>query len=115
MPSFKIIVAYDGSRYVGWQRQDNGVSVQGLIEEALRLSPRDTFGAAWLSIAGDAKLFLGRDEEAVERLKGALALNRNNPYTNFLLAAALAHLGRLNEARTSATDRITSASARGRS
>lgn len=69
------------------------------IEEALRLSPRDMFGAAWLSIAGDAKLFLGSDEEAVARLSGALALNRNNPYTNFLLAAALAHLGRLDEAQ----------------
>jgi TolB-like protein/Flp pilus assembly protein TadD len=69
------------------------------IEEALRLSPRDTFCAAWLSIAGDAKLFLGSDEEAVARLSGALALNRNNPYTNFLLGAALAHLGRLDEAR----------------
>ena len=69
------------------------------IQEALRLSPRDSFVAAWLSIAGDAKLFLGSDEEAVTRLRGALSLNRNNPYTNFLLAAALAHLGRLDEAQ----------------
>lgn len=69
------------------------------IEEALRLSPRDPFVAAWLSIAGDAKLFLGDDEGAVVQLRGALSLNRNNPYTNFLLAAALAHLGRLEEAR----------------
>ncbi len=36
MPSFKITIAYDGSRFVGWQRQINGPSVQGLIEEALR-------------------------------------------------------------------------------
>ena len=36
MPSFKIIIAYDGGRFVGWQRQANGPSVQGLIEEALR-------------------------------------------------------------------------------
>ncbi len=42
MPSFKITIAYDGTRYVGWQRQDNGVSVQGLIEEALgELDERD--------------------------------------------------------------------------
>ena len=46
-----------------------------------------------------AKLFLGSDEEAVTRFRGALSLNRNNPYTNFLLAAALAHLGRLDEAQ----------------
>jgi tRNA pseudouridine38-40 synthase len=42
MPSFKITVAYDGSRYVGWQRQTNGIAVQGLIEDALReLDGRD--------------------------------------------------------------------------
>jgi TolB-like protein/tetratricopeptide (TPR) repeat protein len=69
------------------------------IQEALRLSPRDSFVAAWLSIAGDAKLFLGSDEEAITRLRGALSFNPNNPYTNFLLAAALAHLGRLDEAQ----------------
>jgi tRNA pseudouridine38-40 synthase len=32
---FKITLAYDGTRYVGWQRQAEGVSVQGLLEEAL--------------------------------------------------------------------------------
>jgi len=42
------------------------------IQEALRLSPRDPFVAAWLTIAGDAKLFLGSDEEAVARLARAL-------------------------------------------
>jgi TolB-like protein/class 3 adenylate cyclase/Flp pilus assembly protein TadD len=70
------------------------------IQEALRLSPRDTFGAAWMSIAGDAKLFLGNDEEAVTRLSRAIEMNRNNPYTHFLLAAALAHLDRNEQARS---------------
>ncbi len=36
MPTFKIILAYDGTDYVGWQRQANGVSIQALIEESLR-------------------------------------------------------------------------------
>src|SRR5688572_2018936 len=36
MPSFSITVAYDGTDYVGWQRQASGVSIQGLLEEALR-------------------------------------------------------------------------------
>ena len=36
MPSFKITIAYDGSRFVGWQRQAAGTSVQGLLEEVLR-------------------------------------------------------------------------------
>ena len=35
MRTIKLVVQYDGSDYVGWQRQGKGVSVQGLIEEAL--------------------------------------------------------------------------------
>ncbi len=35
MPRFKIIVAYDGTDYVGWQRQANGVSIQALIEDVV--------------------------------------------------------------------------------
>ncbi len=35
MPSFKITVAYDGTPFVGWQRQASGTSIQGLIEDAL--------------------------------------------------------------------------------
>jgi len=33
--TIKLTVAYDGTDFVGWQRQDEGVSIQGLIEEAL--------------------------------------------------------------------------------
>src|SRR5258706_15684499 len=35
VPVFKLTVAYDGTDYVGWQRQAAGTSIQGLIEEAL--------------------------------------------------------------------------------
>jgi tRNA pseudouridine38-40 synthase len=35
MRTIKLVVQYDGSDYVGWQRQGKGVSVQGLIEAAL--------------------------------------------------------------------------------
>jgi tRNA pseudouridine38-40 synthase len=35
MRTIKLTLAYDGTNYVGWQRQLNGVSVQQLIEEAL--------------------------------------------------------------------------------
>jgi tetratricopeptide (TPR) repeat protein len=80
---------------------------EGHIQEALRLSPRDTFAAAWMSIAGDAKLFLGNDEEAVTRLSCAIEMNRNNPYTYFLLAAALAHLDRLDQARSAVQAGLT--------
>lgn len=30
-----IVIEYDGTNYVGWQRQDNGLSVQQVIEDAL--------------------------------------------------------------------------------
>jgi tRNA pseudouridine38-40 synthase len=33
--TLKLTVAYDGTRFVGWQRQTEGVSVQGLLEDAL--------------------------------------------------------------------------------
>lgn len=36
MPTFKLTLAYDGTNYVGWQRQAAGTSIQGLIEDALR-------------------------------------------------------------------------------
>jgi tRNA pseudouridine38-40 synthase len=42
LPTFKITLAYDGTGFVGWQRQDNGVSIQAQIEDALRaLDGRD--------------------------------------------------------------------------
>jgi tRNA pseudouridine38-40 synthase len=33
--NLKLTIAYDGTRFVGWQRQAQGESIQGLIEEAL--------------------------------------------------------------------------------
>src|SRR6185312_3300915 len=36
MPTFRITVAYDGGPFVGWQRQAEGASIQGLIEDALK-------------------------------------------------------------------------------
>ena len=42
MTRFKLTIEYDGGPYVGWQRQDNGPSVQGCLEAAmLRLTGRD--------------------------------------------------------------------------
>lgn len=34
MPRFKLTIEYDGTGFVGWQRQINGLSVQQVIEEA---------------------------------------------------------------------------------
>ncbi|MGE4278993.1 MAG: tRNA pseudouridine(38-40) synthase TruA [Magnetospirillum sp.] len=35
MARFKLLVEYHGTPYVGWQRQDNGPSVQGELEKAI--------------------------------------------------------------------------------
>ena len=35
MSVVRLIIEYDGTQYVGWQRQPNGVSVQQVIEDAL--------------------------------------------------------------------------------
>ncbi len=43
MPVVRLTLEYDGTRFVGWQVQPNGLSVQTVVEralEALHKSPR---------------------------------------------------------------------------
>jgi TolB-like protein/class 3 adenylate cyclase/Flp pilus assembly protein TadD len=75
---------------------------EGHIQEALRLSPRDRDVYLWCMFAGLAKFQLGREEEAVVWLRRSIEADRNYPSSHFILGAALAHLGRLPEARSEA-------------
>ncbi len=54
MPRYKLIIEYDGTQFVGWQAQDNGVSVQGVLTKAIAAFAGEevTVGAAGRTDAG---------------------------------------------------------------
>ncbi len=54
MRNLKLTIAYDGSRFVGWQRQADGESIQGLLEEALA-----TFEGAPVTVHGAGRTDAG--------------------------------------------------------
>jgi len=72
------------------------------INEAFRLAPAESFGFMWWHLLGVAKLHLGADEEAVALFRRSIDTNRNYPLSQFYSAAALALVGRLDEARAEA-------------
>jgi TolB-like protein/class 3 adenylate cyclase len=69
------------------------------VLESFRLSPHDTYAYLWAYIMGGAKIQLGNDDEAVAWLRRSIEANRNFRNAHVYLAAALAQLGRLDEAR----------------
>jgi TolB-like protein/class 3 adenylate cyclase/Flp pilus assembly protein TadD len=79
-----------------------GAETEGHINEAFRLSPRDTLAPRWLVYVGLAKVQLNADAEAVVWFRRGLDANRNFSIAHFNLAAALARLGKLDEARAAA-------------
>ena len=68
------------------------------IDEAFRISPSDGAAFLWKNIEGQARLYLGEDEEAVDVFRQSIDGSRNYPLNYFYLAAALAHRGRHSEA-----------------
>jgi TolB-like protein len=70
------------------------------VSQALRLSPRDTLAFIWMHIAGIAKTFLGLYDQAVAWFRRSIEANRTYPLAYFMLATALAQLGRLDEAHS---------------
>ena len=62
----------------------------------------DTRSYIWFLIAGLAKLHLNADREAVAWLRRSIEANRNHPLGQLWLAAALARLGWLDEAKAAA-------------
>jgi TolB-like protein/Flp pilus assembly protein TadD len=76
-----------------------GEETEPHVNEAFRLSPRDTFAPEWLTYVGTAKAQLGADAEAVSWMRRGLDANRNFSFAHFILGAALARLGELEQAR----------------
>lgn len=78
-----------------------GAETEAHIDEALRLSPRDTLADRWFVWCGVSKVALNADVEAVAWLRRGLAANRNYSLAYFHLGAVVARLGEIEEARAS--------------
>ena len=75
----KLTIAYDGTDYVGWQVQPNGISVQQRLEEA------------WLSATGEQLRITasGRTDSGVHARGQVCSLATNTSLTNRDLVRAL--------------------------
>jgi hypothetical protein len=75
---------------------------EAYVMNAFRLSPRDNRAFSWMNLAAAAQSYLAADEAAACWYRRSIETNRNvAPFVHFFLAAALAHLGRMEEARAS--------------
>ncbi|MBL8704809.1 MAG: adenylate/guanylate cyclase domain-containing protein [Rhodospirillales bacterium] len=84
----------------------NPAAAVGLIERAFRLSPREGLAGVWRSNLAVAYLLLGNDAAAVREARTGTTDNPRHPMNYAVMAAALAHLGRADEARA-ALERFT--------
>ena len=87
MPRFKLTLEYDGAPFVGWQRQENGLSVQAALEGAIfamtgeRLTAHGAgrTDAGVHALAQVAHVDLKRDWEPFRLSEGLNALLRPHP------------------------------------
>lgn len=88
MPRYRLRIEYDGTPYVGWQRQDNGPSVQGAIEAAILSLTGET-----VSIRG-----AGRTDSGVHAMGQVAHADLTRSWKDHTLRNALnAHLGMAGE------------------
>jgi TolB-like protein/class 3 adenylate cyclase/tetratricopeptide (TPR) repeat protein len=89
---------------IGWAKYliGRGAETEAHINEAFRLSPRDIFAHRWMMWMGFAKLHLDADAEALGWFRRSIEANRNIPLAHFSLAAVLALLGSIDQAKSAA-------------
>jgi TolB-like protein/class 3 adenylate cyclase/tetratricopeptide (TPR) repeat protein len=68
------------------------------VEQAIRLSPFDTYMFAFAKARGDSHLFRRQLPEAIQWLRKSAQLNANHPPTFLALGSALARTGQLHDA-----------------
>ena len=79
MRTLKLTLSYDGTRFVGWQRQNEGESIQGLLEAALA-----RIEGAPVSVQG-----AGRTDAGVHALGQSASVRVTCPHDTTTLARAL--------------------------
>jgi TolB-like protein/Tfp pilus assembly protein PilF len=91
----------DAHACIGWAKALLGRSAETEVHtnDALRLSPHDIYAFRWINGIGIAKSQMGADAEAAAWLRRSIEANPNQSMSYFLLAATLARLGDMNEAR----------------
>ena len=79
MRYLKLTIAYDGTDFVGWQVQPNGISVQAVLE------------TAWLSVTGETLRITasGRTDSGVHALGQVCSLGTNSTLETHVLLRAL--------------------------
>ena len=83
MPRYKLTIEYDGTPFVGWQMQDNGPTVQGLITAAIA-----GFTGEQTTVAG-----AGRTDTGVHALAQVAHVDLTKPWeTERVRDAINAHL-----------------------
>lgn len=89
MPRYKMTVEYDGTPYFGWQRQDQGRTVQGAVEAAI------------LSLTGEVVSIraAGRTDSGVHGMGQVIHADLSREWEGYKLRNALnAHLANAGEA-----------------
>jgi tetratricopeptide (TPR) repeat protein len=94
--------------YLGLVQIVSRRAAQGIAEREHALAlDRNLVEANWMTYAGIAKNYLGLYDQAIPWFRQAIKANPNFPHPHFVLGAALALLGRLDEARSAVRSGLT--------